>query len=91
MEHIAELHGPEAMKVRAVRIAVNLGKGVMLAMHGNPFARAEAGGNPETQSEEKRNDGMQLERFMRGAAMEKNSGAENRYLRDEERREQTPE
>jgi hypothetical protein len=84
MKDVAELYRPEAMKVRTVRIAFDFGKRVMLAVHRHPFARAEARRDPQTEAEEKRDSRMQLESLVSGAAVEKNSGAENRYLRDKE-------
>jgi hypothetical protein len=84
MKDVAELHGPEAMKVRTVRIPFDFGKRVMLAVHGHPFARAEAGRDPQTEAEEERHSRVKLEGLMSGAAVKKNSRAENRYLRDKE-------
>ena len=78
------------LQMRAVRIAFDFGEGVMLAMHGDPLARAEAGRDPEAETEDEGHGRMQLERLMRGAAMEKNRGAEDGDLRDEGGREQAP-
>ena len=84
MKDVAELHRPESVQVRTVRIPFDFGKRVMLAVHCHPFARAQTGRDPQTEAEEKRDSRMELERLMSGAAVEKNSGAENRYLRDKE-------
>jgi hypothetical protein len=73
-----------------VRIAFDFGKGVMLPMHGDPLSRTKPGRNPETETEDERHGGMQLERFVRRAAMEKDRGAEDGDLRDDGRREQAP-
>ena len=90
MEDVAELHRPEAAQVRAVRIAFDFGKGVMLAMHGDPLSRTEPGRNPETETEDECHNGMQLESFMCRAAMEENRGAEYGDLRNQGRRDQAP-
>jgi hypothetical protein len=83
MEYVAELDRPEAVQVRAVRIAFDLGEGVMLAVHRDPFARAEPGRNPQTESKEEGDGRVKLESLVSGAAVKKNRGAENGDLRDE--------
>src|SRR5262245_28323785 len=90
MEDVAELHRPETAQMRAVWIAFDFREGVMLAMHRDPLARAEARRDPQTETEEECDRGMQLERFMRGAAVQKDGRAENSDLRDERRSEQAP-
>ena len=76
--------------MRAVRIAFNFSERVVLSMHRNPLARAQAGGYPQTESEHERDNWMKLERFVGCCAMKKNGGAEDGDLRDESRREQAP-
>ena len=91
VEHVAELNRPESVKVRAVRIALHLGERVVLSMDGHPLLGGEPRGQPETHAEHERNGGMQLERLVSGASMEKNRGAEYGDLGYQRGRQQTPE
>jgi phosphopantetheine adenylyltransferase len=87
MEYVPELHRPEPAQMRAVRISFDFGERVMLAVHGDPLARAEARRQPYTHAKDEGRRRMQLERFMRRAAMEKDGRAEDGDLRDGDRHE----
>ena len=77
--------------MRAVRVAFDFGEGVVLAMHGDPLSRAQAGRNPDAEPEDERNGWMEIEGLMGCAAVEKNRRGEDRDLRDDCRCEQAPE
>src|SRR5205807_5823599 len=49
-DHIAELHGGVALEDRGVRIALDVGEGVMLAVHGHPLAGPDTGCYPGQQA-----------------------------------------
>ena len=82
MEYVAELDRPETVQMRAVWIPLNLGERVVLPVNSDPLFRGHAGGNPQAESEDQRDRRVQVEGFMRGAAMEEDRRAEDRNLRD---------
>ncbi len=83
VKHIPELNRPEPVQMRTVRIAFDLGKRMMLAMHRDPLLRAETGRNPQTEPEHEGDDRMQLESFVRDAAMKEDGCTEDGGLRNE--------
>jgi hypothetical protein len=62
----------------------------MLAMNGDPLAGAETGRQPQTEPKHEAHRRMQLERFMRRAAVKKDRCAEHRDLRNKRRCEEAP-
>jgi len=73
-----------------MRITFDLGKGMMLAMHGDPLARAKTGRQPQTESKQEPDSWMEFQRLMRCATVKKDGRAENRDLRNEGRHEKAP-
>lgn len=55
-----------------MRVAIDIGEGVMLAMDGNPLARANSGCDPDDQSKADRGDRRQRESAMRHCPVEIN-------------------
>jgi hypothetical protein len=90
VEDVPELNGPEAVQMWTVRVAFHFGEGVVLAVHGDPFLRADTGGDPEAHPEHERDGRMKFERLVSGAAVEKDRRTEDGGLRDEGRCKQAP-
>jgi hypothetical protein len=55
--HVGELHHGEALTDRRVRIALDVGEGVVLAMDGGPLAGPDAGRDPDHDAEHPRGAG----------------------------------
>src|SRR5215831_5592075 len=47
VKDVADLHAPEPLEQRAMRIAFLVGERMMLSVDGDPLLRMEAGGQPE--------------------------------------------
>ena len=45
-DHVAELHGRVALEDGGVRVALDVGEGVVLAVDGHPLSRPDAGRDP---------------------------------------------
>jgi hypothetical protein len=80
VEDVAELHLPEALELRLCGIAVLVGERVMLAVDGHPLLGALPGREPQRELEHPLDRGMHNQRFVRGAAMQVDGGAEDRHL-----------
>ena len=83
VKHVAELNGPESHQHRAVRIAFLVGERVVLPVDRHPFLRRQPRRQPQRKPEHPRDRRVQLERAMRGAAVQVDGGAHDGNLRDE--------
>src|SRR6266849_1722 len=54
IEHITQLHGPKALQVWAVWVALLIRKRMVLPVHGHPLLGRQAGGDPQRESEKPR-------------------------------------
>src|SRR5579862_988011 len=81
----AQEHRFDAARLGTVRVLVGLDLRVMLTMHGDPFARHHAGGEPKPEAEEVRDERVQVERAMRLAAMEIDRDRRDRDVRERDR------
>jgi hypothetical protein len=90
MKYIAELDRPESVEMRAVGIAFNLRESVMLPVNGDPLTSGQSRGQPQREPEDKCHRAIQLERFVCGASMKVDCGAEDGDLSDDRRHQQAP-
>ena len=67
---VRPLHTPPAEKNRGVRIAFDIGVGVMLAMDGDPLTRSDSRRDPDEQSTQAANRASEHERPMRQRAVQ---------------------
>ena len=70
-------HGPDAARLRAVRVVLGLALGVVLAVDRDPLLGHHARAEPEPEAEEMRRDRVQVERPVRLRAVQ-----EDRHRRD---------
>ena len=63
-------HVREAVHDGTVRIVGRVGRGVMLAVHGHPLARAHTGGHPDDRSARQCDDRAHRERAVRQRSMQ---------------------
>src|SRR5579862_5683366 len=80
---VPELHLPEALELRAVRVALLIREGVVLPVNGDPLPRGKTRREPEAELEDPLEARVHRERAMRRSSMKKYGGAEHRHLRDE--------
>jgi hypothetical protein len=71
------------VQMGAVRIPFDFRECMMLAMHRDPLFRTKTCRHPQTEPEHERDDRMQFESFMRGAAVKENRCTEDGGLCDE--------
>ena len=79
-EYAAPQDALDAVNLRAVRIVRGFTVDVMLAMNRYPLAGVHSGGKPQPQTEEMRNQRMQVKRVMRLLSMQKNGHRNNRNM-----------
>ena len=77
-EHAKEQYTPDTVDLRAVGIIRCFDLGVMLAMHGHPFFGDHACGQPQPESEEVTDHGLQVKRVVCLVTMEVDRDANNR-------------
>src|SRR5262249_33579836 len=83
VDDVPELHRPEALEVRAVRIAFFIRERMMLAMDGYPLARDEARRDPQREAEQPGDQGIEHQRSMRLAPMQIDGRAKDGDLCDQ--------
>jgi hypothetical protein len=81
---VRELDPPKAEEERRVRVAFDVGKGMMPTMHRRPLARAYPCRKPDHQAKNPRDVGPHPDRFVRHSAMEVHRGADDADLRGKE-------
>src|SRR5437764_3598586 len=69
-EHPSPEHAIDAVNLRAMRILGGFDFRVMLAVNRRPFLRHLAGGEPQPEAEEVRDEWVQLERAVRLTAVQ---------------------
>ncbi|MNM61401.1 hypothetical protein D3C81_727020 [compost metagenome] len=75
----------QALVDRAVRVIGGFAFGVVLAVDGSPLAGIHRRGQPQPETEEMLQRGMQLERAMRRKAMQVDGDADDRDMRQDQR------
>jgi len=73
----AQQHGAQAIHLRTVRVFGLLAAGVVLAVHGRPFACDHAGGQPQPEAEEVRGQRVQIQRPVRLVAVQEHGDADH--------------
>ena len=68
-----------------MRVVNGLALGVVLAVNGNPFLGDHAGGEPQPETEEVADDGVQIDGAVRLRTMQENGDGSDRDVRQAER------
>jgi hypothetical protein len=74
--NVAQQNAPEAFEYRAVRIALDVGVAVMLAMHRHPLLGINSGPQPKLHAHGECSYGMQIHTTVRQSPMQVNAGRE---------------
>ena len=85
---VEDLHAPEAEQPRAVRVALSIGEGVVLAVDRHPLPAALPRGEPQEHPEQEIGGGMEGERSMGETAVQIDRRRDDRGLGEGERDEE---
>lgn len=80
--NVAEQNAPKAFEHRTVRIALDVGVTVMLAMHSDPFLGVDSRPQPKLQAHRESNNGVEVNAAVSESAMQIDARGECRELND---------